>query len=775
MNITRSNTIPKPEKWARYKYCLTNAIGEGGKHLAGCDEHIALSRKVADEGMVLLENNGILPLKEGTTVSLFGIGSIDYVKGGGGSGMVYSAYVRNLYEGFIEKSPKIKVYEPVTKFYYDYAVPLLAEHAGYTLYDEIEVPSSLVSDAANNSDVAIITIHRFSREGLDRFSEKGDFYLTDVEQKMVDDVTAAFEHSVVVLNVGGMVDVSWIKSNPKIDAALLAWQAGMEGGLAVADILSGDVNPSGKLTDTFAKEFSDYPSADTFNESRDYVAYYEDIYVGYRYFETIKGAAERVNYPFGYGLSYTTFDISKPVARLDGENIKVSVTVKNTGSLAGKEVVQCYFSAPQGVLGKAKVSLAAFKKTKLLAPEESEDIELIFPVSDMSCYDDLGKLQMSAYLLEGGEYTFLVGNNCRDLTAADYKYVVKEKFVVTKQLSQKCAPNKLEKRMLSDGSFEALPSFPVKDYSDVTAPKNTAKAPEEETPFRKVADGQITLDEFMAQMTDEELIKLVCGAPNNGITITNTGGFGGINRLGVPVFMTADGPAGVRLYPIAGISTTAWPCATLIACTWEPDLAYEIGRAGGLEAKETGFPIWLTPALNIHRNPLCGRNFEYFSEDPLVAGKFAAAKTKGIQSQNIAASAKHFACNNKETNRKESDSRVSERALREIYLKAFEMIVKKADPYMIMTSYNIINGVQASENKELVTDILRGEWGYQGMVTSDWWTHGEHYREIKAGNDLKMAVGYPERVKEAFDKGFISREELEVSAKRVLRLLVKLD
>ena len=573
MNITRSNTIPKPEKWARYKYCLTNAIGEGGKHLAGCDEHIALSRKVADEGMVLLENNGILPLKEGTTVSLFGIGSIDYVKGGGGSGMVYSAYVRNLYEGFIEKAPKIKVYEPVTKFYYDYAVPLLAEHAGYTLYDEIEVPSSLVSDAANNSDVAIITIHRFSREGLDRFSEKGDFYLTDVEQKMVDDVTAAFEHSVVVLNVGGMVDVSWIKSNPKIDAALLAWQAGMEGGLAVADILSGDVNPSGKLTDTFAKEFSDYPSADTFNESKDYVSYYEDIYVGYRYFETIKGAAERVNYPFGYGLSYTTFDISKPVASLDGENIKVSVTVKNTGSLAGKEVVQCYFSAPQGVLGKAKVSLAAFKKTKLLAPEESEDIELIFPVSDMSCYDDLGKLQMSAYLLEGGEYTFLVGNNCRDLTAADYKYVVKEKFVVTKQLSQKCAPNKLEKRMLSDGSFEALPSFPVKDYSDVTAPKNTAKAPEEETPFRKVADGQITLDEFMAQMTDEELIKLVCGAPNNGITITNTGGFGGINRLGVPVFMTADGPAGVRLYPIAGISTTAWPCATLIACTWEPDLA----------------------------------------------------------------------------------------------------------------------------------------------------------------------------------------------------------
>ena len=775
MNITRSNTIPKPEKWARYKYCLTNAIGEGGKHLAGCDEHIALSRKVADEGMVLLENNGLLPLKEGTTVSLFGIGSIDYVKGGGGSGMVYSAYVRNIYEGFMEKSPKISVYEPVTKFYYDYAVPLLAEHAGYTLYDEIEVPASLVTDAAKNSDVAIITIHRFSREGLDRQSEKGDFYLTDVEQKMVDDVTAAFKHSVVVLNVGGMVDVSWIKSNPKIDAALLAWQAGMEGGLAVADILSGDVNPSGKLTDTFAKEFSDYPSADTFNESRDYVAYYEDIYVGYRYFETIKGAAERVNYPFGYGLSYTTFDISKPIASLDGENINVSVTVKNTGKVAGKEVVQCYFSAPEGVLGKAKVSLAAFKKTKLLAPDECENIELSFPVSDMSCYDDLGKLQMSAYLLEGGEYTFFVGNNCRDLTAADYKYVVKENFAVTKQLTQKCAPNKLEKRMLSDGSFEALPSFPIIDHSGVIAHKNEAKAPDEETPFRKVADSQITLDEFMAQLTDEELIKLVCGVPNNGITITNTGGFGGISRLGVPVFMTADGPAGVRLYPIAGISTTAWPCATLIACTWDPDLAYAVGRAGGLEAKETGFPIWLTPALNIHRNPLCGRNFEYFSEDPLISGKFAAAKVNGIQSVNVAASAKHFACNNKEINRKHSDSRVSERALREIYLRGFEICVKESQPYTVMASYNLINERRCCESYEQLQSILRDEWGFKGAVTTDWNTPSDHANCVLAGNDVRMPTGDPENLREALTSGRICREHLEVCAKRLLELFLKFD
>ena len=775
MNITRSNTLPKAEKWVRYKYCLTNAIGEGGKHLAGCDEHIALSRRVAAEGMVLLENNGILPLKTGTTVSLFGIGSIDYVKGGGGSGMVYSAYVRNIYEGFMEKSPRLSVYEPVTKFYYDYAVPLLAEHAGYTLYDEIDVPISVVKDAAKNSDVAIITIHRFSREGVDRLSEAGDFYLTDTEQKMVDDVTAAFEHSVVVLDVGGMIDVSWIKSNPKIDAALLAWQAGMEGGLAVADILSGDVNPSGKLTDTFAKEFSDYPSADTFNESHDYVAYYEDIYVGYRYFETINGAAEKVNYPFGYGLSYTTFDISKPQAELDGENIKVSVTVKNTGKVAGKEVVQVYFSAPQGVLGKSKISLAAFKKTRLLSPEESEDIVLSFPISDMASYDDLGKLQMSAYLLEGGEYTFLAGNCCRNLVAADYKYIVKEKFVVTKQLTQKCAPNKLERRMLSDGSFEPLPSFPVKDYSGVSAPINTAKAPEEETSFMKVAKGNLSLDEFMAQLTDEELIKLVCGVPNNGVTITNTGGFGGITRLGIPVFMTADGPAGVRLYPSVGIPTTAWPCETLIACTWDPDLAYEIGRAGGLESKETGFAIWLTPALNIHRNPLCGRNFEYFSEDPLISGKFAAAKVNGIQSVNIAASAKHFACNNKEINRKHSDSRVSERALREIYLRGFEICVKESQPWTVMSSYNLINERRCCTSYEQLQGILRDEWGFEGTVTTDWNTPSDHTDCVLAGNDIRMPTGDPDILRESLDNGRLRREHLEVCAKRLLELFLKFD
>ena len=774
MNIMRKSAKVEPEKWARYKYNLTTNIGENGKRLTGCKEHIELSRKVAEEGIVLIENNGILPLKDGIKVALFGIGSIDYVKGGGGSGMVYSKYVRNIYEGFLCKKPRISVYEPLTKYYYDYASPLLSEHDGDKLFSEIELPSELVKKASEEADIAVITIHRFSGEGWDRSAEKGDFYLTDIEQKLVDDVTASFSHSVAVLNIGGMIDVSWIKENPKIDAALLAWQAGMEGGLAIANILCGDVNPSGRLTDTFAKTFSDYPSADTFNESEDYVCYYEDIYVGYRYFETIPDARNKVYYPFGYGLSYTDFEISKPKAALKGDKIEISVSVKNTGRVSGKEVVQIYFSAPQGILGKSSVSLAAFKKSRLLAPGETERMLIDFNVADMASYDDLGKCRMSAYILEKGEYRFFVGNNCRSLREADYRYTVAEDYIVTKQLGQKCAPNQLEKRMLSDGSFEKLPSFPIKEY-DIKAPVNNAKAPESHKPieFQAVAKGEITLDEFMTQLTDEELILLMSGTHNRGVA--NTEGFGGIDRLGIPAVMTVDGPAGVRLSPNIGIPTTAWPCATLIACTFEPELEYEIGKAGALEAKENGLAIWLTPALNIHRNPLCGRNFEYFSEDPLIAGKFAAAMVNGIQSQGIAASAKHFACNNKEVNRKYSDSRVSERALREIYLRGFEICVKESGSWTVMSSYNLINARRCCTSYEQIDGILRNEWGFKGMVTSDWHTPCDQTYCVLSGNDIRMPVGDPEVLRAALENGKLQRGHLEACAKRILEMILKLD
>lgn len=776
MNIIPNKNIVKAEKWARYKYNLTTGIGENGARVTGCKEHIALSKKVASEGMVLLENNGFLPLNAKSTVALFGIGSLDYVKGGGGSGRVYPEYVHNIYEGFKTKSDRFSVYEPLSQFYYDYLSPIAKSITDDKdiISDEIEIPKELILSAAQNSDAAIICIHRFSRESLDRSSEKGDFYLTDIEQKLVNDVTEAFKHSVVVLNVGGMIDVSWIKENKKIDAALLAWQAGMEGGSAIADILCGDVNPSGKLTDTFAKTLADYPSADTFHESEDYVCYYEDIYVGYRYFETVQGAENKVNYPFGYGLSYTEFEISKPIAEINGETIKIKTTIKNIGKMAGKEVVQAYFSAPQGVLGKSKISLIGFKKTSLLKPQESENIEIEFNISDMASYDDLGKLKKSAFLLEKGEYSFYIGNSCRNLQKADLNFKVDEEYIVTKQLSSKCAPNKLEKRMLANGEFEKLPSFPISEY-DIPTFKNTATAPNPEKPimFSAVADGKISIDEFITQLTDDELILLMSGIDSRGVA--NTAGIGGIDRLGIPAFMTTDGPAGVRLEPVIGIPTTAWPCATLLACTWNTDLAYEIGRAGALEAKENGLAIWLTPALNIHRNPLCGRNFEYFSEDPLISGEFAAAKVNGIQSTNTAACIKHFACNNKETNRKLSDSRVSERALREIYLRGFEICINKADPWTLMSSYNIINGRRCCNSFEQLQGILRDEWGYKGLVFSDWWTPCDQKYCVLAGNDVRMPDGEPERLKTALENGEIKRGHLEICAKRILELALKFE
>lgn len=773
MNITKSSTIVRPGRFSRYRYNILSALGKDGSRLTGSEEHIALSRRASQEGMVLLENNGYLPLAQGTTVALFGIGSLEYIKGGGGSGQVYPAYIRNLYEGFIEKAPRVKVYEPLSTFYYEYAAPRVEQLVAREVLSEPEIPAALMEDAVQNADAAIISIHRYSSEAYDRLAEKGDFYLTDQEEKLVQEVTNRFPHTVVVLNVGGMVDVSWARNNPRIDAVLLAWQAGMEGCCAVADILCGDVNPSGRLTDTFAEKFSDYPHADSFNESRDYLEYREDIYVGYRYFETIPGAAGKVVYPFGYGLSYTTFQFSTPEANQEGDEIAIRLRVKNTGAMAGKEVVQVYFSAPQGVLGKSAISLAAFQKTRLLAPGEEQDICLRFPIADMASYDDLGKLQKSAYVLEQGEYRFFVGNNCRDLQECSFRYTVTDGFKVTRQLTQYLSPVDLRKRLLADGSYEALPESTIPEFEPPVYPTEQKQPPEERIFFASVAAGEADLDTFVSQMTEGELIGMVGGIPQRGLS--NTAGWGGVDRLGIPAVMTIDGPAGVRLHPGTGVATTAWPCATLVACTWNTQIAYEIGVAGGMECKENALAIWLTPALNIHRNPLCGRNFEYYSEDPLISGKFAAATVQGIQSTGTSACPKHFAANNKETNRFYCDSRLSERALREIYLRGFEICVKESDPRCLMTSYNLINRRRACESYELIRDILRGEWGYRGMVTTDWNVPCDQVWCILAGNDVRMRTGFPEALQKALDDGRLHRADLEACAKRILNMILTLD
>jgi Beta-glucosidase-related glycosidases len=804
-------------KWQRVRFQPNLPLGENGKRVTASEEHIELSKNAAKEGMVLLKNEQkILPLCRGSKVALFGKGSFDYVKGGGGSGDVTVEYSTNLHDGLQSLKERVGIFEELSDFYRENVKAQYANGAVPGMTAEPAVPEDLLKKSRAFTDTAVITICRFSGEGWDRKSdadlklqsnrkheetltkksealfERSDFYLTSAETDMVNTVKAHFPKVIVVLNVGGMVDTSWFVKDASIQSVLMAWQGGMEGGLAAAELLCGLGNPSGKLSDTLANTLEDYPSTYNFHESESYVDYTEDIYVGYRYFETIPGAAEKVNYPFGFGLSYTGFQWSVVSAAEQNGVIQIQVGVTNTGCMEGKEVIQVYAGAPQGLLGKPKKSLAAFRKTRLLKPGETQLMNLEFSTDAMASYDDLGKVHKSAYVLEAGDYGFFVGNSVRDAEKIGFVYNVPKNRVV-EALSEKLAPTSLKERMLADGSFEQLPLSKANDPDDCGLEKIPDELTEGHVPvvrarqgyyrneqfkegireFDQVAEGRITVDEFLTQMTDEEVAHLLGGQSNTGVA--NTYGYGNMPEYGIPDVMTADGPAGLRILPRCGVNTTAWPCATLLACTWNSDLVYAVGEAGAEEVKENNIAVWLTPAVNIHRSPLCGRNFEYYSEDPFLAGKLAAAMVKGIQSQHVGATVKHFALNDKETNRKDSDSRVSERAAREIYLKAFEIIVKEAEPWSVMSSYNIINGHRASENRELLEDILRGEWGWDGMVTTDWWTHAEHYKEVKAGNDVKMGCGYPDRLLKAKELGLLSREEMDVCAKRILELILKVD
>ena len=802
------------EKWIRARY-QPNLPLNGDRRATASPEHITLSRQAAQEGMVLLKNRGdLLPLAPGSRVALFGKGSFDYVKGGGGSGDVTVSYVRNVYDGL--KAENVPLYEPLSAYYRDYVSGRYAAGDVPGLMAEPELPEALLASAKTFSDVAVIVLSRFSGEGWDRepvmyveegypwpdeltmpkrakvVFPKGDYYLTDAEEKLVRRVSAAFDKVAVVLNVGGVVDVSWFADNDRISSVLLAYQGGIEGGSAAAALLAGRANPCGKLPDTFARDLSDYPSTEHFHDSVDYVEYTEDIYVGYRYFETLPGAAERVCYPFGYGLSYTNFSLETVSAGAEDGTIRVSVRVTNTGSRAGKEVVQLYCRPPWGRLQKPLRNLAAFQKTKLLEPGERETVTLAFPADAMASFDDLGKIARCAWVLEKGSYALYLGTSVRNAVKLDFVYEQSETEILC-QLGEKLAPVHLKERLMADGRLEDLPAGPEVDTNanllqPIHAGQAEAVAPavrerdryllphpfaEGVRPLSDVAGGALSLDAFLSQLGDEDLIHLLGGQPNVGVS--NTFGIGNLPEYGVPNITTADGPAGLRIEQQCGICTIAWPCATLLAATWDPELVSRVGAGAAEEVKENNISVWLAPAVNIHRNPLCGRNFEYYSEDPLLTGKLAAAMVRGIQSRHIAATVKHFACNNKETNRKYSDSRLSQRALREIYLRAFEIIVREAQPWALMSSYNVINGRRASESRELLTDILRHEWGYTGLVMSDWWTRGEHYKELLAGNDLKMANGYPERVRQAMELGAVTREDLVICVRRVLELILKID
>lgn len=802
------------EHYIRQRYQPNKPL-TGDRRVTGSKEHIALSERASEESIVLLKNDGdALPLKEGKRIALFGKGTIDYVKGGGGSGDVYCEYTRNIYEGFkeIKTNP---VFMPLIDFYKDYVKGRYADKKVPGMFKEPAVPEELMKSAARFTDTAIISICRFSGEGWDRSVSKGepiktgwdfeesmteaqaklfpdsDFCLSSEEKALVDACEKNFKTVIIVLNAGGIIDVSWIKEDDRINAAIHAFQGGMEGGLAMARTLAGLNNPSGRLTDTYARALDDYPSSANFHESDDFVEYTDDIFVGYRYFETIPGADKKIIYPFGYGLSYSEFEEELiSFTEKDGK-ISVKINVTNLGPFTGKYVTGLYGSAPHGKLDHEIISLMAFAKTRELKVGESEIVFMTADINSLAVFDDEGLVKKSAMVLDAGKYTFYYGINANERNTAGTVEVSEVKII--KKLHDYMAPTTLHKRLRSDGTYTELKTSEPYDINESVIGKLASGVPEGMCPLEhiqerhylwghekdglatltSVYDGKNSVDELVNELTDEQMISILGGQPDKGVS--NTFGIGNLPEYNIPTFATADGPAGVRLHDFIGIPTTAWPCATALASSFNTDIVYEVGKAGGAELKENNLSMWLTPAVNIHRNPMCGRNFEYYSEDPLIAGKMGAAMVRGIQSNRVSACVKHFAANNKETNRKESDSRLSERALREIYLRAFEIIVEEGKPWSIMDSYNAINGRRASEAKELLYGILKGEWGFDGIVVSDWWTSGEHYKEILAGTDVKMPTGYPTRVKQALEKGAIKREDMIEPVKRIINFMLRFE
>ncbi len=757
-------------KWERVKYHPATGLGEDGRYLTGSEKHLKVSENAAQEGAVLLKNDGILPLNNGTKLALFGTGSVDYIKCGGGSGDVITKTSVSLYEGLKnrEKEKKVAIFEELVGFYMD--------KIKNGCNCEPVCPDTIFGRATDFTDTAVIVIKRYSYESGDIAVEKGGYYLTDEEIALIDRVTNAFEKVVVVLNIGSVMDLSYIANNPKIKAILLGYQAGSMGGEAWSKILVGDVNPSGKLVDTIPMDYKDFPSADNFLESEIFVEYTEDIYVGYRYFETF--APEKVLYPFGYGLSYTDFDIKVVDAKAE-DVITFNIKVKNTGKTAGKEVVQIYLSAPGEVLGRPKFELCGFKKTAMLNPGEEEIVTISFDLKDFASFDDMGMIEKSSYILEKGEYTFHIGNSIRNTSKADFSIILVENRVV-KTVKPCLAPEKLTKRLNSKGEYEEF----VCEKAEITPDYNEigGEMPADKILLTDVLVGKATIEDFVQQLYFDEKLYFCYG--KDFIGVCDTGCFGGDMSFGVPAISTADGPAGMRVrgtnvngktVSASGVYATAFPIGTMLASSWNEEVMYEVGKCAATELLEQGMGIWLAPGMNIHRNPLCGRNFEYFSEDPFVTGKIASAEVKGIQSMGVAGTLKHFACNNKEVNRFDSDSRVSQRALREIYLKGFEIAVKESKPWCIMTSYNKINGVYSAERYDLLTEILRNEWGFHGVVMSDWGAKIDFGKSIMAGNDVKMP-----NVSEAEINKVIEDEEFEIvaldtSVKRIMELILKIN
>ena len=677
-----------------------------------------LIRQAGAEGCVLLKNDGALPLKKDQEIAVFGRCQTDWFYVGYGSGGdVKAPYFVNLIEGMDNEGLSYNRTLLNTYLAWGKQEDNEADHGWWghwpTNYVEMPLNPGIVGRAARTSDTALVVIGRAAGEDRENELKPGSFYLTDTEKLMLDQVTAVFKKVVVLLNIGSIMDMSWVEEyGDRISSILLVWQGGMESGNAVADVLSGKVNPCGKLSDTIARHYEDYPSSANFG-GKAFNEYAEGVFVGYRYFET--KAKDKILYPFGFGLSYTTFKLESLGFSWEKGVVTAEVKVTNTGSYPGKEVVQVWCAAPSGRLEKAERVLAAFEKTKELPPGESQKLTLCCDEKAFSSYDE----RQSAFILEKGRYVFSL-NDCE----------IGESVLEQEKVVEQCEPICLPSAQLRDRILERLPGEIA-----VTGDRGIR--------LLDVKKGKYSLEDFIAQLSEEELEALTRGegAMNSSLGIVgNAGAFGGIlpslREKGVAPLITADGPAGLRL----GRYCALMPCGTGLACSWNTELVEALYHKVGEEMCHYGVDVHLAPGMNIHRNPLCGRNFEYYSEDPLLSGKMAAAVVRGVQSTGKASCPKHFACNNQETKRNTNDSRVSERALREIYLRNFEICVKEGKPKTLMTSYNKVNGVWSHYHYDLVTTVLRGEWGYEGMVMTDWWMQKSKSPEFPAMRDNAYRV-----------------------------------
>lgn len=774
------------------------------RYVLNWDQYAETARLAAAEGAVLLHNeNDALPIKQNECVSVFGRIQFHYYKCGTGSGgLVNTRYTIGILEALKEEK-SLRINEELEQVYRAWVLDHPYNQGkgwGREPWSQEEMPLSeaVVQTAAHHSDAALVIIGRTAGEDQDAVNEPGSYLLTETERDMLSKVRKAFGRMAVVLNVGGIMDMSWVQEYQP-DAVLYVWQGGMEGGHAVADLLTGRVSPSGKLADTIARDISAYPSTRNFGGKIQDI-YQEDIYVGYRWFETF--APEKVLYPFGFGLSYTSFSVSHEDMIIQNRSIHLAAFVTNTGLAAGKEVVQVYACPPQGMLGKPRKSLIAFHKTILLQPGETEEIAFDIPCETLASYDDSGVTgHKSCRVLEAGSYNIYIGTDVRSASLAGTFDV--EETQVVEALREAATPVEAFERVkpilgenakLIPGTEQTpIRTYDLKQRIQDEIPLEIPYMGDQGILLADVFDGKQSMEAFLAQLSDDDLCCMVRGEGmcSPKVTPGTAAAFGGVTErlkaFGIPCGCCSDGPSGIRMD--CGTYAFSLPNGTCLACTFNEVLNEKLFAFLGAELRKNRIDTILGPGINIHRNPLNGRNFEYFSEDPLVTGKIAAAQLRGLHSYGVTGTIKHFAANNQEFHRRQLNSVVSERALREIYLKAFEIAVKEAGAYSVMTTYGAVNGIWTGGSYDLNTTILRNEWGFSGIVMSDWWAvmndEGEQpsgqntAAMVRAQNDLYMVVNNAgensahDNLAEQRAQGLLTRGQLQRCARNILNMLMR--